>query len=57
VYSRFWKMSFLSPRLFCLGQKSSNQPLQPTALWRCAPMSLLVSVFSVGAIPRSQSGG
>ena len=36
---------------------SSNQSLQPTALWRCASMSILISVFSVGAQPRSQSGG
>ena len=35
----------------------SNQPLQPTALWRCASMSILISLFSVGAQPRSQSGG
>jgi hypothetical protein len=36
---------------------SSNQSLQPTALWRCASMSILISLFSVGAQPRSQSGG
>ena len=37
--------------------KSSNQALQPTALWRCASMSILTNIFSVGAKPRSQSGG
>ena len=37
--------------------KTSNQSLQPTALWRCASMSILISMFSVGAQPRSQSGG
>ena len=36
---------------------SSNKSLQPTALWRCASMSILINVFSVGAAPRSQSGG
>jgi hypothetical protein len=36
---------------------SSNQSLQPTALWRCVSMSSLISIFSVGAQPRSQSGG
>jgi len=36
---------------------ASNQPLQPTALWRCASMSILISVSSVGATPRCQSGG
>jgi hypothetical protein len=35
----------------------SNQAVQPTALWRCASMSILASVFSVVAQPRSQSGG
>jgi hypothetical protein len=34
-----------------------NQSLQPTALWRCASMSILISVFPVGATLRSQSGG
>src|SRR5882724_6086514 len=34
-----------------------NQSLQPTALWRCASMSILISVFSTVAQPRSQSGG
>ena len=38
-------------------RRSSNQSLQPTALWRCASMSILISLFSVGATPRSQSGG
>ena len=36
---------------------TSNQPMQPTALWRCAFMSILISVISVGAQPRSRSGG
>lgn len=36
---------------------ASNQALQPTALWRCASMSILISLFLVGAQPRSQSGG
>jgi hypothetical protein len=35
----------------------SNQTLQPTALWSRASMSILISVFLVGARPRSQSGG
>jgi hypothetical protein len=34
-----------------------NQSLQPTALWRCASMSILIRLFSVEAQPRSQSGG
>src|SRR6266498_4161279 len=36
---------------------ASNQSLQPTALWRCAWMSILISAFSTVAQPRSQSGG
>ena len=36
---------------------SPNQSLQPTALWRCASMSILISVSSAVAQPRSQSGG
>jgi hypothetical protein len=36
---------------------SSNQSLQPTALWRCASMSILISISSGVAHPRSQSGG
>jgi hypothetical protein len=36
---------------------SSNQPLQPTALWRCASMSIFISMVSTVAQPRSQSGG
>ena len=36
---------------------SSNQSLEPTALWRCASMSILISVFSTAAQRRSQSGG
>ena len=36
---------------------SSNQTLEPTALWRCASMPILISVASAGAEPRSQSGG
>jgi hypothetical protein len=36
---------------------ASNQSLQPTALWRCASMSILISVSSTVAQPRSQSGG
>jgi hypothetical protein len=35
-----------------LEQKPSNQPLQPTALWRCASMSILISVVSTVAQPR-----
>src|SRR5207244_8890040 len=34
-----------------------NQSLQPTALWRCASMSILISVSSTVAQPRCQSGG
>ncbi len=37
--------------------KRSNQTLQPTALWRCASISILISVSSTGAQPRSPSGG
>ena len=37
--------------------KTPNQSLQPTALWRCASMSILITVFSTVAKPRSQSGG
>jgi hypothetical protein len=36
---------------------TSNQSLRPTALWGCASMSILISVFLAGAMPRSQSGG
>lgn len=36
---------------------ASNKSLQPTALWRCASMPILISLSSVGARPRSQSGG
>jgi hypothetical protein len=36
---------------------ASNQSLRPTALSRCASMSILISVFSTGAQPRSRSGG
>ena len=36
---------------------ASNQSQQPTALWRCAPMSILINVFSTVAQPRFQSGG
>jgi hypothetical protein len=32
----------------------SNQSLQPTAPWRCASMSILISVFSTVAQPRSR---
>jgi hypothetical protein len=35
----------------------SNQALQPTALWRCASVSTLISVFSTVAQPPSRSGG
>jgi hypothetical protein len=37
--------------------EASNKALQPTALWRCASISVLISVFSTVAQPRSQSGG
>jgi hypothetical protein len=36
---------------------SPNKSLQPTALWRCASMSILISVFLTVAQPRSLSGG
>ena len=36
---------------------ASNKSLQPTALWRCASMSILIGVSSTIAQPRSQSGG
>jgi len=35
----------------------SNQSLQPTALWRCASMLILISVLSAVAQPRFRSGG
>ncbi len=35
----------------------SNKSLQPTALWRCASISILISVRLTVAEPRSQSGG
>src|SRR6266545_2006078 len=34
-------------------KKSSNQSLEPTALWRCASKPILISVVSTGAQPRS----
>ena len=34
-----------------------NQALQPTALWRRASMSILISLFLTFAQPRSRSGG
>jgi hypothetical protein len=40
-----------------LPRTTSNQALQPTVLWRCAAMSILISVVSVVAQPRFQSGG
>src|SRR4029077_2887012 len=45
------------PALWSSLKQASNQLLQPTALWRCAWMSILISVFSTVAKPRSQSGG
>ena len=36
---------------------ASNKTLQPTALGRCASVSILITVFSTAAQPRSQSGG
>jgi hypothetical protein len=41
----------------CDRPKSSNKSLQPTALWRCASMSILITLSSTIAQPRSQSGG
>jgi hypothetical protein len=38
-------------------QKQSNQELQPTALWRCASRSILISVSPIVMQPRSPSGG
>jgi hypothetical protein len=40
-----------------MSRKRPNQSLQPTALWRCASMSILTSIFSVEAKPRFPSGG
>jgi hypothetical protein len=37
--------------------EASNKALEPTALWRCASMSILTTEFSTGARLRSQSGG
>ena len=34
-----------------------NQSLQPTTRWCCASMSILISVSSIAAQPRSPSGG
>ena len=36
---------------------ASNQSLEPTALWRCVSASILISLFSTVAQPRSRSGG
>jgi len=44
-------------RLEIADDNASNQSLQPTALWRCASMSILISVSSTVAQPRPQSGG
>jgi hypothetical protein len=38
-------------------RKPSNQPLQPTARWRCASISILISALSTVAEPRARSGG
>jgi hypothetical protein len=40
-----------------LHRSASNQSLEPTALWRCASMSILIRVVSTGAQPRRRSGG
>src|SRR5438270_13957307 len=53
--SRPW--SLLGPESVSNSHQPSNQSLQPTVLWRCASMSMLISVFSTVAQPRSQSGG
>jgi hypothetical protein len=37
--------------------ETPNRSLEPTALWRCASISHLITVFSTGAQPRSQSSG
>jgi hypothetical protein len=37
--------------------ETPNHSLEPTALWRCASKPILISLFSTGAEPRSQSGG
>ncbi len=34
-----------------------NKSLQSTALWRCAPMPILINISSIAAKPRSPSGG
>ena len=50
----------LNPRKKCcvfMRAKPFNQSLQPTALWRCASMLILISVLLVGAQPRYRSGG
>jgi hypothetical protein len=39
------------------GPHRSNQSLEPTALWRCAFASILITLLSTGAQPRCQSGG
>ena len=59
VYSKGWLPEwFKDQHLHRAGSpKTSNQSLQPTALWRCASKSILISVFSVVAQPRSRSGG
>ena len=38
---------------FVLARFPPNQSLQPTALWRCASMSILISIFSTVVQPRS----
>jgi hypothetical protein len=43
--------------LIAVTLETSSKALQPTALERCAPMSILISVLSTVAQPRSQSGG
>jgi len=54
---RFPKTARLYHERFRRQPRTSNQSLQPTALWRCASMSILISVFSTVAQPRSRSGG
>jgi hypothetical protein len=40
-----------------LPRATSNKSLQPTALWRCASISILINMSSAVVKPRCQSGG
>src|SRR5205823_2227253 len=50
-------VTYLMLVIACEFERGPNQSLQPTALWRCASMSTLITVFSTVAQPRCPSGG